>query len=79
MMFIWCSGDLPAGVLAGHVQLHVQSHDLLLHEPEVVRAFHDNLVVLIFWTLGLNFRRFVDILKSESTECENLCLEWLGL
>ena len=30
-----CTGDLPAGVLARHVQLHVQPHDLLLHEPEV--------------------------------------------
>ena len=26
-------------LLAGHVQLHVQSHDLLLHEPEVFADF----------------------------------------
>ena len=41
-------GDILVHLLAGNVQLDVQSHDLLLHEPEVVRAFHDNLVVLIF-------------------------------
>ena len=35
LSLILCTGDLPAGVLAGHVQLHVQPHDLLLHEPEV--------------------------------------------
>ena len=28
-------GHLPGDLLAGHVQLHVQPHDLLLHESEV--------------------------------------------
>ena len=41
-------GDILVHLLAGNVQLDVQSHDLLLHEPEVVQAFHDNLVVLSF-------------------------------
>ena len=31
----WCEGHLPGDLLAGHVQLHVQPHDLLLHEPKV--------------------------------------------
>ena len=32
-------GDILVHLLAGHVQLHVQSHDLLLHEPEVFADF----------------------------------------
>ena len=32
-------GDILVHLLAGHVQLHVQSHDLLLHEPEVTGDF----------------------------------------
>jgi hypothetical protein len=42
-LIVLLTGNLPWNILAGHVQLDVQSYDLLLHEQQVCSRILTNL------------------------------------